>query len=457
MKPANRVRPTVLALALALVAALAALAIAAFPAVPIALSPIPLALLLGALLVDWAVSQRPGRLTVKATAPAEIFVGTVAHLRCDIRIGRLPLLGGTAELPMHDGLALADEDDDAAWLGPARGDDTILRVPVGAAGTPATVFPLRATRRGRMQPGPLFIVWRSRAGLLQFLARRPVAIDIAVVPDIRPVTSGAIDLMLQTALFGAKAQSFRGEGSEFHQLTEFTAGMEPRAIDWKRSASAHRLLAKEMRAERNHTVMLAVDQGRLMREFVGGLSKIDHALNAALALAWAAVQHGDKVGCLAFDARPRLYQPPRRGQAAYAALRSRMADFTYGDRDANHVLALTRLHHQLPRRSLVIMLSDFADELSAELIVEHMRVLARRHVVVFATLADPWLARLAAGEAHSLDGVARAVAAERWLAERATVLERMERMGVRVLEAPPGGLTPRIVSTYLDIVAREEV
>ena len=129
-----------------------------------------------------------------------------------------------------------------------------------------------------------------------------------------------LDVAVRSALYGAKENLLVGEGSEFHQLRDFSRGMDPRGIDWKRSARHRSLLGKEMRAERNHSILLALDNGYLMREEIAGLPKIDHHITAMLSLAWAGVLTGDRVGLFAFDARPRAYQPPEGGRAAFTRL-----------------------------------------------------------------------------------------------------------------------------------------
>ena len=56
-----------------------------------------------------------------------------------------------------------------------------------------------------------------------------------------------------------------------------------------------------------------------------------------------------------------------------------------------------------------------------------------------------------------MDDAARAVSAGQMLKERRDVMGRLERLGVTVLDARPGELTPRLVSTYLDLKAREVI
>ena len=52
-------------------------------------------------------------------------------------------------------------------------------------------------------------------------------------------------------------------------LTEFQAGMERRAIDWKASARHASLLAREFHTERDNMIVFAVDAGRAMTDPVG--------------------------------------------------------------------------------------------------------------------------------------------------------------------------------------------
>lgn len=199
---------------------------------------------LGALIVlDLLTSFRRG-LDVVGNAPHQVFAGEEDRL--DLEIDRAPE-GLRCRLGWPDGLdGPAEEAFSSRSDGPA-----VARIP------------FVARRRGRWQIARIWLVWRSRFGLLEFAPCVPVGIDVAVVPNLRPVTSGVIDVAVRSQLFGTKDNPVKGEGSEFHQLRDFTAGMDIRAIDWKRSARYRSLVAKEMRAERNHHVIIALDNGYL--------------------------------------------------------------------------------------------------------------------------------------------------------------------------------------------------
>lgn len=313
----------------------------------------------------------------------------------------------------------------------------------------------RAVRRGVWRLTRLWLSWPSKLGLFEFTPRLAVDVETRVVPNIRPVQSGEITTKVMSSLYGTKENRAIGEGSEFHQLRDFVRGMDVKTIDWKRSARRRSLVARELQAERNHHVILAFDTGYLMQEEVMGLPKIDHATTAALATAWAAAVGGDLVGYFAYDARPTTFIAPRPGRQAFARLRSWTANLAPVGRETNHTLALTDLNARTPKRSLIIIFTDFIDTTSAELMIENIGILSRRHLVVFVTLRDPELEARVDQAPEDLDGVVTLVAANQWVQDRRRVLERLVRLGVTVVDAKPNTVTARLVSTYLDIKARD--
>lgn len=394
--------------------------------------------LAGLVVVDLMWSMRRG-LDVTGVAPDEIFTGEEGEIQLSIGPGAPS--GARCRFDWPDGL----EGPDESWFMP------------GEDGTAFARLSVLARRRGLWRLDRIWLLWGSRLGFLEFMPSAPLLLEIAAVPNLRPIRSGTIDVAVRSRLFGAKENMVKGEGSEFHQLRDFTAGMDARAIDWKRSARYRGLVAKEMRAERNHQVIIALDNGFLMREELNGLPKIDHAVNAALATAWAAAVGGDLVGLFAYDHRPRRFVPPEPGRRAFAKLRRWTAELDYSSRESNHTLAMANLLGLLKRRGLIVVFSDFVDTTGAELLVENIQALSRRHVVVFVTLKDPALERLATVPAGSLDAAAASVAASDILRDRKVVLQRLTRLGIVVVDAEPGDITPKLVSTYIDLKAREVI
>ncbi|MEO0467497.1 MAG: DUF58 domain-containing protein [Pseudomonadota bacterium] len=320
-----------------------------------------------------------------------------------------------------------------------------------------TGFTLTPKRRGEGKIGLLWARWQGPLGLIQKRVRREFEIIVPIVPNVRWVKDEAIRIFSRDADFGIKMQLDRGDGSEFDALREFSAGMDRRAIDWKHSARHRNLLAKEFRTERNHNIVFAFDTGRLMCEPLGGVPKIDRAINAALLLAFVSLRAGDKTLFYSFDARPGLATGQLMGTRSYTRLQDVASRLDYSDAEANYTLALSELGARLDRRSLIILFTDFVDTISAELMLENVRRLTDRHLVVFASFEDRALLDIAHTAPLEPADVARTVIADNLLQERETVFLKLARLGVQVIEASPDRFGPDLVSRYLEIKRREMI
>ncbi|MGZ2486787.1 uncharacterized protein (DUF58 family) [Rhizobium pisi] len=394
---------------------------------------------------DLVMSNLSGRMTIDFDLPPQGFVGHTAEFIVGIRPQKKAL---PRKIEIRLDLAPELVVSEIRWLNPASG--------AGEAEVKASLD-LQLTRRGQFAVKELWLKWPSRLRLLDVIARMPVGKEIAVLPDISPVLSGAIKTQILPLEAGQKDLRLRGEGSEFHQLREFASGMDPRSIDWKRSARMRSLVVREMRAERNHQVILCIDSGRLMAEQLAGFTKLDRAINAALAMCWGAGLAGDLVGFYSFDSRPRLFVPALPGRSAFPRLQTVCAGLRYETQETNHTLGLTHLSGRLKRRSLIVIFSDFVDTITAELMIENIQVLARHHFIVYVALRDPMLAKFVEPEETTLDAVARSVAARQILHERRAVMEKLARLGVLCLDSTPDALTSDLIARYIEIKSREMI
>jgi uncharacterized protein (DUF58 family) len=324
----------------------------------------------------------------------------------------------------------------------------------GAARARFTIVP---ERRGEAKLERLWLRWRGPLGLAAKQRVEPLDHAISVTPDTRSVIREAIRIFSRNALFGQKVQIDRGDGSEFDSLREFSTGMDRRSIDWKHSAKHRMLLAKEYRTERNHTVMFALDTGRVMSEPVNGAARIDQAINASLLLAYVSLKLGDRVGFFGFDARPKLATGAVAGATSYPLLQHLTAALDYSTEETNYTLGLTTLAAQLDRRSLVVVFTEFADSTSAELMIENVTRLTKRHLVLFVAFRDEELESLARAEPQEPDDVSRAVIAASLLKERELVIARLQRLGVEIVDAPASLVGPELLNRYFQIKRRERL
>lgn len=379
------------------------------------------------------------KLTLAVAVPPVIGLGTKAQVAITAVFARR--YPHQAELALETGERLIARPD--RMLMPLSGRE-------GRA-----VFELTAARRGQDRivrlfvrwQGPMRLVWKQRVENLN----RPVLITA----NVRAVQDQAIRLFARDALFGLKSQIELGEGSEYHALKEFMPGHDIGAIDWKQTARHAKLLVKEFRTERNHHVVFAIDTGRLMCEPLEGMPRVDRALNAALLLSYVSLKMGDRVALYGFDAKPNLVSGAVAGTGAFPLLQRLAASLDYSTDETNYTLGLTTLAGRLERRSLVVVFTDFADATSAELMVENITRLVRRHLVLFVAFRDEELEAMVRAEPGDAGDVSRAVIASRLLRERTVVIERLRRLGVEILETAAERLGPELVSRYLEMKRRD--
>jgi uncharacterized protein (DUF58 family) len=327
-----------------------------------------------------------------------------------------------------------------------------LGVPPGA-GAELSIA-LTARRRGQVMIDAVWVRWSGPLSLMRFVRRIPVDAVIDVVSDVRGVHNAALQFFSRDAIFGVKVQRQQGDGTEFEALREYTPGLDPRHVDWKRSARHRKLLCKEFETERNHQIVLAFDTGYLMREPINRMPRLDHAINAGLVLSWIALRGGDLVGVYGFDAVVRSYQPPARGLYRFSHLQRASAGLAYNAEETNYTLGLAELNTRLKRRALVVLFTDFVDTVTAELLIESLDHLRNRHVVVLVTLRDNDLQKTIDAEPDSFEAVARSVIAQDIERDRGVVFERLERMGLHCLDASTSDMSVALVLRYLMIKQR---
>jgi uncharacterized protein (DUF58 family) len=166
------------------------------------------------------------------------------------------------------------------------------------------------------------------------------------------------------------------------------------------------------------------------------------------------------VGWITFDARVGAFVSPLAGLHSFSTLAERAGRIDSTSLETNFTLGLTSLARRLTRRSLVVVLTDFVDTITAELMVESLDRLASRHAVVFAALQNPHLAAIAAGIERSPASPlerSRAVVAGALLRDREVVIQRLRLQGIQPIDAVPAEVTPRLISSYLEIKRRERI
>lgn len=293
--------------------------------------------------------------------------------------------------------------------------------------------------------GPWGLAWRQR--------RVPLRQEVLVVPgiaELRRLRLLGIRERLRRA--GLRNVRQRGEGRSFESLREYVPGDDPRTIDWKSSAHRGGLMVRQYEAERSQNIVLALDAGRMMRERIGAMERLDHAMATALQLAEVARLQGDRVGLFAFADDVLDYLPPQR--APMSLLAEAMARVEPRMVEPNYPLAFSRLRRRLGRRTLIVVFTDLIDAAASHALLAQLARSARRHLVLAVALRNPELEAWARNPLDDDAAAYRRAAAEEMLEMRAVALARMRRAGVEGLDLEPSRAAADVVDRYLEIKYR---
>lgn len=330
--------------------------------------------------------------------------------------------------------------------------DLPIALPVPAAGWVEAGYRVRARQRGRVQylPGEVLI-----AGPLGLLDRHvPVGEpeEIRVYPNFQRVAHYALMAIRHREFtMGIHKRRRRGEGSEFFQLRPWRDGDALRQVDWKATSRRNAVISRDYQDEQNQQLVFLLDCGRRMRAEDGEQSHFDQALDAALLLTYVALRHGDAVGFQTFAGQDR-WMPPQRGGGALSLLLDQLFDLQSTLAAPDFSGAAERLIARQRRRALVVLVTNLRDEDSAE-ILDAVRVLRRRHVVLVASMREVVVAAMAEAPVHTLDDALRAAAASHYLEARQRAHDALRQRGVHALDVEPAELPVALVNRYLDIKA----
>jgi uncharacterized protein (DUF58 family) len=310
-------------------------------------------------------------------------------------------------------------------------------------------------RRGAYKFGAVDLQVSRRDGWWRRQVRLQHPNEVAVFPNV--VAIKRMQLTLRRGLrvmAGLRRARPPGASTAFAGLRDYVRGDDIRRVSWTATARRDHPVVVEVEAERGQQVMIAIDCGRLMTAPAGELDKLDHAINAALMLAWVAQAYGDRVGLMTFDDRVTSFIKPERGSAQLRRITEELYAIKpeYVEPDFGH--AFTHLSLRLGRRSMVVILTDLQDPEASKELVAHCLRLAARHLVLVVAMSDPSVVNARQAPVTTSSRAYEWAAAEEFMASRRESFELLRRGGVLGLDVVAGSLSPALVERYLELKER---
>jgi uncharacterized protein (DUF58 family) len=309
---------------------------------------------------------------------------------------------------------------------------------------------VKAAERGRYRLAAVDLRWSGGLGLWEKQARIAEDSVIRIDPDlsgVREVLSSAQDSLL---IDGQRIYKRQRGGMEFDSIREYAPGDDIREVNWRATARAGRLLTNLYRPEKGKTVTILIDCGRQMGVELGGQVKLDRTLEAALALAAAALKQADQVSLIAYSSRVKLYLPPGRGLAHLQAMTRAVSDLSSDYEESGAGVGLGYLLHRQRRRSFAVLFSDMDHYRHDPELLPYAARSRRSHHLLLLSIRNPVLHELERARPDDVQGAYVQSIAAKETGERQLLARKLAGGGIPLIDAPADRLAVTAVNAYLE-------
>lgn len=392
-------------------------------------------------LIDAKTSRLPEGLRIERE-----FVGRLAvNAPSDVKINII----NESRKPLT--LILKDEYPPGVKLSGPR--EAKLRI--DAQSTATVLYGITPPRRGRFVFDRIAVRYLSRFGLVWCQTKVGEPAMVKVYPNMRRAREAELKAIGARSLVAShRRSSWRGEGREFESLRDYVRGDEIRHLSWTATARRGKLTTRQYQIERDQTILIALDAGRLMTARIENESKLDSAVHAALALLSAAARGGDNAGLVVFGRRVKKYLPPKRGKDHMDAALEALYDVEPEMIEPSYPRAFEYIAANAKRRALVVILTDLVDEEGSRELLTSLRLLRPRHLPLVVTIADRDLKAAVLHAPQNTTDLFTQSVAEEIIHQREAALRKVETQGGLALDVTTATLAPMLLETYLRVKER---
>ncbi len=208
---------------------------------------------------------------------------------------------------------------------------------------------------------------------------------------------GSLDLRARTIVEGLTAgqhrSPYQGISVEFAQHRPYVQGDDVRHVDWKVLGKTDKVYLKQYIEETNLHLIIVVDAsqsmgfGTVKADDGTAWTKYDTATSVAAALAYLTIQQQDSVGLAIFDQALSRYFKPSNTPGQWRLVTQELQQVPRWNK-TNTGKVLDQLAEKLNHRSLIVLLSDFFDDVGhLKAGLRHLRY--KKHEVIAFQILDP--------------------------------------------------------------------
>ncbi len=254
--------------------------------------------------------------------------------------------------------------------------------------------------------------------------------------------------------YGSKKSRRIGHSLEFEQIKEYVSGDDIRTLNWKATAKRNQLMVNQYMEEKSQSVYAIIDKGRAMQMTFDGLSLLDYAVNATLAISNVILRKQDKAGMLSFATKLEDWVVAERRSSQMSLISEALHNITtnFDEPDFSTLYAVVK--RKITHRSLLILFTNFETIDGLQRQLPYLRALAKNHLVLVVFFKNTELDSLIDNEATNIQGVYDSIIAEKFMYEKKRIVNELKKYGIQSVLTKPQDLTGASINSYLDLKSR---
>ena len=317
-------------------------------------------------------------------------------------------------------------------------------------------YQLRPVRRGVYAFGHVLVFATTRIGLVRRRFRCGQPAEVKVYPSyamLRQYELAAVSNQITET--GVKRIRRVGNNTDFEHIKDYVQGDDYRTINWRASARRAHLMVNVYQDERSQQIFSLIDKGRLMQQAFHGMTLLDYAINAALVLSYVAIHRQDKAGLMTFADTFDSFVPAER----HAGQMQRILECLYSQQtsfgESDFSMLASQLNRLVPRRSFVVLYTNYADFDSLSRQLPYLRMLNQRHRLLVVFFEDSQLNDMVASPFQDIEECYQHVIGEKMGYERRLIVHTLRQNGIYSLLTTPERLSVDVINQYIEMRKRQ--
>ncbi|MGC4036878.1 MAG: DUF58 domain-containing protein [Chitinophagaceae bacterium] len=327
------------------------------------------------------------------------------------------------------------------------------------AGNQATIeYSLRPVERGEYAFGNVNVYANSPLRLVKrrFIIEAEQAVKVyPSYVQMRKYQLLAVSNRLQET--GTKRVRRLGQSMEFEQIKEYVRGDDYRTINWKATARKSDLMVNNFTDERSQQIYCIINKGRVMKMPFGGMTLLDHAINATLVLSNVSLIKHDKAGLITFAEKLDSFLPadkkPTQMNLLQETLYKQQTLFLEPDFEKLYSVIRTRITH----RSLMVLFTNFESLESLEREMPSLKRIAKYHLLLVVFFENTELKNLVENKAATMEDIYIKTIAGKFAYEKKLMVKELHRNGIASILTTPENLTVNTINKYLELKTRMSI